>query len=90
MRWYHYVAIIVAFILVIRIGSVIQRATIQSVAKNAEDLTPIGYLLITHEDSEEHFEVVSFIKHSPKSSECTFIGADGRIIYTNEYTLIYY
>lgn len=90
MRWYHYVAIVVAFILVIGIGSVIQRATIQSVAENAEDLKPIGYLLIMHEDGEEHFEVVSFTKHSPKSSDCTFIGIDGRVIYTNDYTFIYY
>ena len=90
MRWYHYVAIVVAFILVIGIGSVIQRSAIQSVAKNAKDLKPIGYLLIMHEDGEERFEVVSFTKHSPRSSECTFIGVDGRVIYTNEYTLIYY
>ena len=90
MRWYHYVAIVVAFILVIGIYSVIQRSAIQSVAKNAEDLKPIGYLLIMHEDGEEHFEVVSFTKYSPNSSDCTFIGVDGRIIYTNEYTLIYY
>ena len=90
MRWYHYVAIVVAFILVIGIGSVIQRSTIQSVAKNAEDLKPIGYLLIMHEDGEEHFEVVSFTKHSLKSSDCTFVGVDGRIIYTNQYTLFYY
>ena len=90
MRWYHYVAIVVAFILVIGIGSVIQRSAIQSVAKNAEDLKPIGYLLIMHEDGEERFEVVSFTKNSPRSSECTFIGVDGRVIYTNEYTLIYY
>ena len=90
MRWYHYVAIVVAFILVIEIGSVIQRSAIQSVAENAENLKPIGYLLIMHEDGEEHFEVVSFTKHSPRSSECTFVGVDGRVIYTNEYTLIYY
>lgn len=90
MRWYHYVAIVVAFILVIGIGLVIQWSTIQSVAKNAEDLKPIGYLLIMHEDGEEHFEVVSFAKDSTNSSDCTFIGVDGRIIYTNEYTFIYY
>lgn len=90
MRWYHYVAIVVAFILVIGIGLVIQRSIIQSVAKNAEDLKPIGYLLIMHEDGEEHFEVVSFAKDSTNSSDCTFIGVDGRIIYTNEYTFIYY
>lgn len=90
MRWYHYVAIVVAFILVIGIGLVIPRSTIQSVAKNAEDLKPIGYLLIMHEDGEEHFEVVSFAKDSTNSSDCTFIGVDGRIIYTNEYTFIYY
>ena len=90
MRWYHYVAIVVAFILVIGIGLVIPRSTIQSVAKNAEDLKPIGYLLIMHEDGEEHFEVVSFAKDSTNSSDCTFIGVDGRIINTNEYTFIYY
>ena len=90
MRWYHYVAIVVAFILVIGIGLVIPRSTIQSVAKKAEDLKPIGYLLIMHEDGEEHFEVVSFAKDSTNSSDCTFIGVDGRIIYTNEYTFIYY
>ena len=90
MHWYHYVAIVVAFILVIGIGLVIPRSTIQSVAKNAEDLKPIGYLLIMHEDGEEHFEVVSFAKDSTNSSDCTFIGVDGRIIYTNEYTFIYY
>ena len=90
MRWYHYVAIVVAFILVIGIGLIIPRSTIQSVAKNAEDLKPIGYLLIMHEDGEEHFEVVSFAKDSTNSSDCTFIGVDGRIIYTNEYTFIYY
>ena len=90
MRWYHYVAIVVAFILVIGIGLVIPRSTIQSVAKNVEDLKPIGYLLIMHEDGEEHFEVVSFAKDSTNSSDCTFIGVDGRIIYTNEYTFIYY
>lgn len=90
MRWYHYVAIVVAFILVIGIGLVIPRSTIQSVAKNAEDLKPIGYLLIMHEDGEEHFEVISFAKDSTNSSDCTFIGVDGRIIYTNEYTFIYY
>lgn len=90
MRWYHYVAIIVAFILVIGIGLVIQRSPIQSVAKNTEDLKPIGYLIIMHEDGEEHFEVVSFAKDSLNSSDCTFIGIDGRIIYTNEYTFIYY
>ena len=90
MHWYHYVAIVVAFILVIGIGLVIPRSTIQSVAKNAEDLKPIGYLLIMHEDGEEHFEVISFAKDSTNSSDCTFIGVDGRIIYTNEYTFIYY
>ena len=90
MRWYHYVAIVVTFILVIGIGLVIPRSTIQSVVKNAEDLKPIGYLLIMHEDGEEHFEVVSFAKDSTNSSDCTFIGVDGRIIYTNEYTFIYY
>ena len=90
MRWYHYVAIVVAFILVIGIGLVIPQSTIQSVAKNAEDLKPIGYLLIMHEDGEEHFEVVSFAKDSTNSSDCTFIGVDGRIIYTNEYNFIYY
>ena len=90
MRWYHYIAIVVAFILVIGIGLIIPRSTIQSVAKNAEDLKPIGYLLIMHEDGEEHFEVVSFAKDSTNSSDCTFIGVDGRIIYTNEYTFIYY
>ena len=90
MRWYHYVAIVVAFILVIGIGLVIPRSTIQSVAKNAEDLKPIGYLLIMHKDGEEHFEVVSFAKDSTNSSDCTFIGVDGRIIYTNEYTYNYY
>ena len=90
MRWYHYVAIVVAFILVIGIGLVIPRSTIQSVAKNAEDLKPIGYLLIMHEDGEEHFEVVSFAKDSTNSSDCTFIGVDGRVIYTNDYTFIYY
>ena len=90
MRWYHYVAIVVAFILVIGIGLVIPQSTIQSVAKNAEDLKPIGYLLIMHEDGEEHFEVVSFAKDSTNSSDCTFVGVDGRIIYTNEYTFIYY
>ena len=90
MRWYHYVAIVVAFILVIGLGLVIPRSTIQSVAKNAEDLKPIGYLLIMHEDGEEHFEVISFAKDSTNSSDCTFIGVDGRIIYTNEYTFIYY
>lgn len=90
MRWYHYLIIVLAFIIAIGGCSLIRHSATKAIAKQAENLNPIGYLLITHEDGEEHFEVVSFHKNSSDSSDYTFVGVDGRVVLSNNYTFYYY
>lgn len=48
---------------------------------------PIGYLLIMHEDGEEHFEVLSAIYGNSYS---TFYGVDGRTIRASQWIFIEY